>query len=252
MLNAIIVDDEPKARSILNTLLTDYCPDIEVVGQAANLPDAAAIIKEKKPEVVFLDIEMPEYSGLQILEFFEKPTFEVIFTTAYQEYAIKAFQLSALDYLLKPIDIDLLIKACEKLTKKANLSTGERLNVLKSHYESANSQKIALPTSEGIFFMEAKDLICFAADGSYTDIYLANRPKPIMVSKNLKHFEQLLQQYPCFLRTHRSYLVNIDHVRHYQKSEGGALTLSNGLEVTVARERKDEFMTAFQNRLKPE
>lgn len=245
-LKAIIVDDEPKARSILSTLLADYCPQVEVVGQASNLPAAAELIKDLKPDVVFLDIEMPEYSGLQILNFFEIPDFEIIFTTAYQEYAIKAFQLSALDYLLKPIDIDLLIKSCEKLSKRKEGAVNQKLDVLKSHYEDRESRKIALSTSEGVLFVDVDELICFAADGSYTHISLVGKPRPIMVSRNLKHFEQLLEKYPVFMRTHRSFLVNIKHVKQYLKHENGVLVLSNGMEASVARERKDEFMVTFQ------
>lgn len=251
-MKAIIVDDEAKARRVLELLLTENCPDVLIVESVGSVPAALRAIHEHHPDVVFLDIEMPGYTGFQLLELIEKPTFQIVFTTAYSEYAIQAFEVSAIDYLLKPIRIQKLIAAVEKV--KAQITTQSlqaselSLQALQKNLEYGGVSRIALPMAEGLVFINTADIILLEAEGSYTSVYLVD-DKKLLITRKIKDFEVLLEPHPDFYRTHRSFLINLRHVVRYQRGEKSLIYMSNGCEVQLSRERRDGFVE-WANQLK--
>ncbi|MCX6204743.1 MAG: LytTR family DNA-binding domain-containing protein [Bacteroidetes bacterium] len=240
MLKAIIVDDEGKARRILERFIVEYCPQIEIVAMAEDVPQAVKAIQKTNPDVVFLDIEMPGYNGFQLLEFFDTIDFEIIFTTAYSEFALRAFQVSAIDYLLKPIQIDQLTQAVQKLEKMHGHSLiKERLATLEKNLEEYKIKKIVIPLSEGSLFVELKDILYLKAEGSYANILFKDGNK-VIVSKNLKDYEDQLTMEEGFFRTHRSFLVNTDYIKQIS-SDGSEATMINDAVINISRERKQEL-----------
>lgn len=240
-IRAIIVDDEAKARRILETFLNEFCPEVQVISLAEDVPQAVKAIRKLNPDVVFLDIEMPGYNGFQLLEFFEEVQFEIIFTTAYSEFALKAFQVSAIDYLLKPIQIDQLTKAVEKLTKiKGNSLIKERIETLQANLEENKIKKIVVPLSDGTLFIDINEITYLKAEGSYVHIHLKDGNK-ILVSKNIKDYEEVLNRKEGFFRTHRSYLVNIKHIINISPDHS-ELVLTKQQTAQVARDKKTELM----------
>jgi len=237
---AIIIDDEKAARTLLQAMIEKYCKDIEIVATCEDLPNGVKSIRKLKPDLVLLDIEMPGHSGLELLEFFneDEVTFSIIFTTAYNNYAIQAFKLSAIDYLLKPIEREELIKSIERFKKHNHKND---LSILKENIQEAQPQKLALPTGSSVKFVNLNEVLFFKADGSYTHITLANGDK-VMVSKPLKTYEELLENNKNFIRSHKSFIVNIHHVTDLVKSEGGYLKVQNNYEVGLSPEKSDEVM----------
>ena len=247
MLNCVIIDDEGKARRILEAILKEHCPELQVVATAEDVPSGVKIIQKHNPDIIFLDIEMPGYTGFQLLEFFENPGFEVIFTTAYSEYALQAFQVSAVDYLLKPIQINQLKIAVEKAIRMhGNSQVIERLAALKENIEEKTLQKIALPVSDGLRFVPLKDILYLKADGSYTNIFLTDGNR-ILISKKIKEFENILSPRNNFYLTHRSYIVNLARIKNYIRQDGGYIVMENGEEVDLSRERKEEFQQLIEH-----
>lgn len=245
MLKAIIIDDEARARRILEALLEEYCPEVEVLDSVGDVPEAVKSINKHEPNLVFLDIEMPGYNGFQLLEFFGEVNFEIIFVTAYSEYALNAFQVSALDYLLKPIQINLLVKAVEKASQKLeNPQFNERVETLKENLKQEFISRVALPIQEGLIFVDVDDIIYLKADGSYTNIFL-NDGKTILVSKKLKTFEEVLN-HPQFFRPHRSYLINLNHVSQYIRQDGGYIIMDNEGTVDISKDKKNDFLKVYQ------
>lgn len=248
-MKALIIDDEKKARQVLQILVEENCPKITTILQADNLMSGVELIKQEAPNIVFLDIEMPEHSGLEILNFIEKEVhnFEIIFTTAYSEYAIQAFQLSAIDYLLKPVRSSQVKDAVDKAIKISGKSQiNERLAELKSSLEDANFKKIGLPNSNGIKFVSFTDIIMLEADGMYTNVTTLSEGD-ILVSKPLKFFVDLLQKIKTFYRPHRSFLINLAYIKEYVKSEGGYIVMENDKTVSISNEKKEEFLKIVQN-----
>ena len=240
MLKAIIVDDEGKARRILERFIVEYCPQIEIVAMAEDVPQAVKAIQKTNPDVVFLDIEMPGYNGFQLLEFFDTIDFEIIFTTAYSEFALRAFQVSAIDYLLKPIQIDQLTQAVQKLEKMHGHSLiKERLATLEKNLKEYKIKKIVIPLSEGSLFVELKDILYLKAEGSYANIFFKDGNK-VIVSENLKDYEDQLTMEEGFFRTHRSFLVNTDYIKQIS-SDGSEATMINDAVINISRERKQEL-----------
>jgi two-component system LytT family response regulator len=243
-MKAIIIDDEPKARNLLRILVEENCPKITKIFEAGDLLSGVEIIKNEAPNIVFLDIEMPEHSGLEILNFIERDVinFEIIFTTAYSEYAIQAFQLSAIDYLLKPVRPSQVKEAVDKaITLLGKTQISDKLEELKTSLSSSNFKKIGLPVADGIRFVAFDSIILMEADGMYTKISLDDEPD-ILISKPLKHFVELLQNIPVFYKPHRSYLVNLKFIKQYVKSDGGYILMDNGKAVSVSKEKRDEFL----------
>jgi two-component system LytT family response regulator len=245
MLKAIIIEDETKARRVLEELLKEYCPDVEVIASVDSVPEGVKAINKLQPDVVFLDIEMPEYNGFQLFDFFNEVNFEVIFTTAYHEYALQAFEVAAVGYLLKPIQIEKLIQAVEKLKEKFKQQSRQRIELLKNTWQEEKVSKIALPISEGFLFIELNDIMYLLAEGSYTNIILRDNRK-FIVSKNIKSFEELLLG-NLFFRPHRSYLINLNAVKQFVRQDGGYILMENGDAVSITKEKKDEFLKAYQS-----
>lgn len=188
---------------------------------------------------------MPEYNGFELFDFFEEIDFEVVFVTAYDQYAIKAFEVSAVDYLLKPVEIELLQKAVQKAEKKNSLKENkDQIGILKNIYKGEEIKKIALPLMDGLTFVELADISFFMADGAYTNVIFKNKSK-ILVSKRLKFFEDLLENRPVFFRAHRSSLINLNAMQKYYKGKN-AIVMDNGIEISLSRDRKQEF----ENQLK--
>lgn len=243
-MKAVIIDDENKARSVLRTLIEEDCPEITEIQDASDLVSGVALIKAFQPDIVFLDIEMPEHSGLEIANFFkEQPIqFQIIFTTAYNQYAIEALKLSAIDYLLKPIDSDELIQAVQKAKKaiEANNITN-KLSQIEKTFKQLSLNKIALEVPKGILFVSHEDIILFEADGVYTKVYLKNG-KVELISKTLKHFADQLLEKSIFYKPHRSYLINLKYMSQFVKKDGYHIVLENNKTIPVARDKKEEFL----------
>jgi two-component system LytT family response regulator len=249
MYKAIIIDDEPKGRLALRQKLTDYCPSIEVVAEADNGPEGIFLIEHHKPKIIFLDIEMPRMNGFDMLSEIEEKSFHIIFTTAYDQYAIKAIRFAAFDYLLKPVDIDELKTAVEKFEARENAqvktnaeATARQVELLKQNMQQPKRQlhKLAIPTLDGLFFYDINDVVQLEANSNYTNIYFQSKTK-ITASKTLKEFEEILPE-DIFFRAHHSHIINLNYIKRYIKGDGGQIELQNGNYVDVSRRRKDEFL----------
>lgn len=242
MITAIIIDDELKGRIALKQKLVDYCPEVRVTGEAENGIEGATLIETLQPSIVFLDIEMPRMDGFEMLHRLAEKNFHLIFTTAYDQYAIKAIKYAAFDYLLKPIDIDELKLAVSKINTQAQ--TERKLEVLDQNLRSKNPfNKIAISTLDGLLFFDIKDIIHLEAHGNYTTIYFNNRSK-IIASRTLKDFEDLLPA-DIFFRTHHSHLINLNFIKRYIKGDGGQIELQDGCYVDVSRRKKEDFLNAI-------
>ena len=252
MLKAIIVDDEEKNREGLARMIDQFCHDVAVVGKAESASAAKKAIQEHQPDLVFLDIEMPGGNGFSLLEEMPNPNFQVIFTTAHADYAIKAIKFAALDYLLKPININELKTAVEKAIINMNAAQGgsllkKKIEVLKDNRknEGFDFEKIALPTSDGIDFYEIREILRCEADRAYCKFHMLNGQK-VVVSKPLKEFEDLLEE--CnFFRVHKSNMINLNQIKKYVKGKGGYLILSDDSHVDVSVRRKEALMDVLSN-----
>lgn len=238
-LKAFLVDDEENSRTALKNMLVDFCSNVIVVGEAGTVQKAVQSIQILKPDIVFLDIIMPKENGFELLNYFTNPDFDIIFSTAYNDYAVKAFQLSAIDYLLKPVDLTLLRNAIEKvIEKKQSASQTDRFKVLENNINTA-LEKISLATSDGYFFMEIKEIIRCEAQGNYTQFYFRGGKK-LLVSKTLKSFEEILEDLN-FFRINRSNLINLKRIKVVGRQRNPAVTLDDGTELTMSSFRKDDF-----------
>ncbi|MCK5852148.1 response regulator transcription factor [bacterium] len=237
-IKSIIVDDEKHGRENLAGILEQHCPEVIVLGEADSVMNAISLIKNKNPDLVFLDIEMPKANGFQLLEHFKDFSFEVIFVTAYDNYAIKAIRFSAADYILKPINYNDLKVAVDKVAHRIRLKEeNERVKQLYRNIKYPTNPRIGLPTSDRIEFVEVHKIIRCQGEGNYTHFYFQEN-KHLLVAKTLVEFEDLLQEY-SFIRVHKTHLVNLKHVVAYVKTDGGLLQLSNGDSVAVSRRRKE-------------
>jgi two-component system LytT family response regulator len=238
MIDTIIVDDEPYCCEMLSLLLEKHCPEVNVVGTCATGMQAIDEIQKRKPKLVFLDIEMPDMSGFDVLQKLPEINFQIIFATSYDQYAIKAIKFSALDYLLKPIDEEELKEAVKRTIQNLLPSLSQQLEILlqKIRPTLVNS-KIALPTTEGLQMVPMDTIISCSSDSNYTIFSLKGKQK-IVVSRTLKEIEELLDEY-SFIRVHHSYLVNLDEVKKYIRGEGGYLLMSDGSSIDVSRSKKE-------------
>jgi len=241
MLKAIIIDDEPYCCETITTLLEDNT-EVEIVAVCYNGADAITAIQKYKPDLVFLDVEMPKMNGFEMLEQFSSVNFEIIFTTSYDQYALKAIRFSAIDYLLKPIDSEELQKAIQKVIQRSQKPIAEQLEILmqKFHQPTTPINKIALPTMEGLQMIPVDSIISCESDSNYTILLLKNNKK-IIVSRTLKEIEELLEEH-SFIRVHRCYLANLNEVEKYVKGEGGYLVMSDGTSIDVARNKKEALL----------
>ena len=254
MLTAIIIDDESSSRSALRQKLKNHCTDVTVIAECENGEDAIKSIEEKNPDIIFLDVEMPRMNGFTMLQQLRNRHFELIFVTAYDHYAIKAIKFSALDYLVKPVEINDLKAAVEKAVKKSlsavagNQVTGnDRIELLLQNLmnEKKEHQRIAIPSMEGLQFINIDDIIYLEAQNNYTVFYLKEGYK-VTVSKTLKDFEELLPA-SIFLRIHHAYLINKNQVLKYIKGEGGQVLMKNNITLDISRRKKEEFLKAIGN-----
>ncbi len=245
-INTIIVDDERHSCDALKMLLAKCCPQVEIIAICHSGAEAIKKIAELKPQLVFLDIEMPHMNGFQMLEQLPAINFEIIFTTSYDQYAITAFKFSALDYLLKPVDREELEKAVQKVTKKISPPVSQQLEILlqKINQPAIAVQRIALPTMQGLEFVPVESIISCSSSNNYTEFFLADKKK-LLVSRTLKEAEDMLADH-SFLRVHNSFIVNLNAITRYVKGEGGYLVMTDGSTVDVSRSRKELLMQKLQ------
>jgi two-component system LytT family response regulator len=246
-IRAIIVDDEQHCIDALQTMLEKKCPGVEVIGTAKSVKEAKEQIDERHPDLVFLDVEMPYQNGFELLKQFEKVSFDVIFTTAYEQYALKAIKFNALDYLLKPFSIKELQDALEKSRERKgnrvkDMGSQTPMDVFLQNMKTMQQshKKIALPTINGLVFMPVQNIVRCESTGNYTRIFFTDK-KNLMVSRPLKEFEELLSDVD-FFRVHNSHLINMQQMQSYIQGEGGFALMSDGTQVEVSRRRKAEFL----------
>ncbi len=240
MIRGIIIDDEPDSRNTISNILRQYCNNITITGEAGSVGEGLTLIAGEKPDVVFLDIQMNDGTGFDLLEQLKEIDFQIIFVTAYDQYALRAIKFSALDYILKPVDPQQLIEAVEKIRLKpaAFEEVTQKLNILLRNKNGF--ERITLPTLDGFNFVDIKDIIRCEAESNYTRFYL-NTGKKVLVTRTLKEFEEYLTPLN-FFRVHQSHLVNLKYVDQYIKGDGGSVIMIDGAEVEVSRRRKDAFL----------
>lgn len=243
MINAVIIEDEKKSREVLEALVKANCPDVNLLGSADSVASGVELIRRVNPRLLFLDIEMADGSGFDLLEQVTNTGFEIIFTTASDAHALRAIKYSAIDYLLKPIDPDELKVAVEKIrAKQSDTANLENLKFLLQNFKRPNDQysKITLPTGNAYEIVNVKDIIRCEADGSYTSFFLENKKK-LLVSASLKHYEDLLPP-DDFIRVHHHHLINMHHVVRFLKTDGGYAVMSDGTQIEISRRKKDAFL----------
>jgi len=246
MISCILIDDEADSLEVMEMLLKTYCPQVKIEAVCNSAENGIAAIKQYRPDVVFLDIEMPNMNGFDMLEKFDELFFDVVFITAYQQFAIKAFRYSALNYLLKPVDSDDLVKTIERVEKKKSPPMKEQMEMLMQQMRSSEKQtvpRIALTTSDGMLFVMTSDIIFCESDSNYTKVILKDGRK-ILVSKPMKEIDETLSG-PDFYRIHNSYLINLNHIKKYVRGEGGYVIMADGSNVSISRTKKQEFVDLF-------
>jgi two-component system LytT family response regulator len=244
MITAILIDDEKNALEVLEWQLKNFCPEVQVLAMCTSADEAVTAIIQLQPQLIFLDIEMPVKSGFEVLNAFQHPPFDVIFTTAYNQFAIKAFKYAAFDYLLKPIDAADLKAAIERFKHRKTGLTTQQLKVLMDQMgKTSPPEKIALNTADGMMFIKPDQIIRCESLSNYTKIFLTTQQK-ITIAKTLKDVEENLQDYH-FYRIHNSHLINLQHIEKYVKADGGYVLMTDGEHITVARNRKDGFIEQF-------
>lgn len=242
MIKAVIVDDEQDARDFIESIIHQFFKEIEISGKATSVVEGIKAIVKYKPDLVFLDIEMQDGTGFDLLDAIPERNFDVIFITAYGQYALKAFKYSAVNYLVKPIEVEEFTHVIKKLIKKLPTSKlfDDNYNILKENYNARTPLKLVVPSALGQEYINISDIIRFEADGRYTHIYLTGGNK-LTVTKPLAEFTALITD-KYFYRTHRSHLINLNMVKIYGKREGGSIIMVDGSEVAIARDKRAEFI----------
>lgn len=246
MIRAILVDDEKNALEMMEWLLKTYCPQVVIVAMCNSAEMGLEAIQRHQPDVVFLDIEMPKMNGFDMLEQFDKLFFDVVFCTAYDQFAIRAFKYSALNYLLKPVDPDDLKTTIQRIEEKKQIPTRQQFEMLMQQIKQpakSTPQRIALTTSDGLVFVPTADIIYCEAESNYTNVVLTGGKK-ILISKVLKDIDEALSG-PDFYRVHSSFLININHIKKFVRGDGGYIVMDNDAIVSISRNRKQEFMELF-------
>lgn len=240
-IRAIIVDDEPNARRALQGLLEENFSQVEIIADCRNVPEAVKTINKLKPDLIFLDIAMPGYSGFELLDFFDEQhlTFKIIFVTAYSEHSLRAFETSAVDYILKPVRLEHIARALKKINTEELVNENRQYRVLKENFSNQQDKKIVLQTAETIFVVRMEDIIYLQAEGSYTRFYTSSHGV-LTITKKLIDFEYLETSGP-FFRTHRSYLVNLNHIKKVDKKEF-IVIMNNDAEVYLAQDKKNQLL----------
>jgi two-component system LytT family response regulator len=244
-MKTIIIDDEKHCREVLSMLLQKHCPHIELIGSFSSGTEALEQIEQLQPELVLLDIEMPGMSGFEFLSACSRRSFSVVFTTAYNEYAIQAIRHSALDYLLKPVDKDELKKAVERAGNEQAMRPEKRIaQLLQSMQQGSEHKRFAVPTMEGLILINPEEIMYIKSDGPYSHFYFADG-RHLLISKTLREAEETLPTH-LFFRIHNSYMVNMQYVQKYLRGEGGEVVMRNGLQLPVSRNRKQEFLNLLE------
>lgn len=246
MIRCILVDDETNALEMMEWLLKTYCPNVEIMAMCNSAEQGIDAIHKFKPDVVFLDIEMPRMNGFDMLEQFDKLFFDVVFCTAYDQFAIKAFKYSALNYLLKPVDPDDLKATVERIEERKAIPTKEQFDLLLQNIHQpvkSTPQRIALTTNDGMIFVPTTDIIYCEAESNYTKVVLSGGKK-IVVSKVLKDIDEALSG-PDFCRVHSSFLINVNRIKKYVRGDGGYLIMDDDANISISRNRRQEFMDLF-------
>lgn len=240
-IRAIIVDDEPHARTALRGLLEENFQQVELLSDCENVPEAVKAINKYQPDLIFLDIAMPGYSGFELLDFFEEQNllFKIIFVTAFSEHSLRAFESSAVDYLLKPVRLEPLARSLRKIPQTEQSAENTQYRVLKENFGSLNEKKIVLQTAETIYVVKMEDILYLQADGSYTRVYTQSHGI-LTITKKLLDFEYLESAGP-FFRTHRSYIVNLNHIKKVDKKDF-ILVMNNDAEVYLAQDKKNALL----------
>jgi two-component system LytT family response regulator len=242
---AFIIDDEFQSRKFLGKMMHQYFPEISLVGEASTVEEGLKGIKEYNPNIVFLDIQMKCETGFDLLNRLPEINFALIFITAFDKYAIKAFRFNAIDYLLKPIVIDELIEAINKVKQRTALAQSASKGQVEQLYRDITNpqkihDKIAIPTGEGFIIIPVNEIVYCHASSNYTEFYLTDK-KRILSSHTLKQYDEILTS-QSFFRAHRSFLINLAHIKMYRRGEGGEIVMSNGHEIELSRTHKDEFL----------
>ncbi len=239
-IKTIVIDDEENGKQVLIDKIKIYCPDLEIIGEASNGLEGLALAHRLKPQLVFLDVEMPKMNGFEMLKQWHDRSAQIVFTTAYDQYAIKAIKNAAIDYLLKPIDIDELILAVNKVKKIISHQSSSDINPV-SHKNQ--NTKIAISSETGLLFVNIADIIRLEASGNYTRIILKDK-SVILASKTLKDFEDILTSY-SFFRCHHAHIINSEYISKYIKADGGTLVMKDGTNIDISRRKKQEFLDSL-------
>jgi two-component system, LytTR family, response regulator len=243
MIKAVIIDDEQDAVDFIASITQEYCEDVEICGSANSAKEGVATIKKCNPDLVFLDVEMPHGNGFELLDAFPDKSFDVIFITAYNHYAIQAIKFSAVDYILKPINIEEFLEAVKKVKEGRFVPKDRNLNyqTLLQNLKTSAPSKLAIPTGEGMEFLNTHDIIRIEADRSYSWFFLKDGKK-ILVSRNLKEFQEMLDD-KVFFRAHNSHLINLEYVKKYVRQFGGYIVMTDGSNVPISRTKKEIFLS---------
>lgn len=239
----VIIDDEPDAVNFISTIVKEYCTGLEVAGKANNVKEGIRLINDVKPDLVFLDVEMPNGTGFDLLTNFPEKNFEVVFITAFNHYAIRAIKFSAVDYILKPINISEFIESVNRIIhrrKTKQFSGNENFEALLENLRTSYPSRLVIPTSDGREYLNPKDIIRIEADRSYSWFFISGKRK-ILVSRHLKEYQDLLND-RNFFRPHNSHLINLDFVKKFVRTDGGYIEMSDGAQIPISRSRKDLFL----------
>jgi two-component system LytT family response regulator len=245
MVRCILIDDETNSLEMMEWLLKTYCPQVKIEAMCHAAADGIKAIEQYKPDLVFLDIEMPHMNGFDMLEQFDKLTFDVVFCTAYDQFAIKAFKYSALNYLLKPVDPEDLQETIRRIEKKKTVPGKEQIDLLLQNLKQVTKpalQRIALTTNDGLLFVSTAHILYCEAESNYTSVVMINRK--VLVSKTLKEIDEALGG-PEFYRIHNSFLINLNHIQKYVRGDGGYVMMNDGKAVSISRSKRQEFMDMF-------
>jgi two-component system LytT family response regulator len=249
-LKGIVIDDEKNGRDVIKTLVNTYCTDINIVAEASNITEAYASINEFNPDFVLLDIQMPGGNGFELLKKFEKINFDIVFITSYDKYAINAFKFSAIDYLLKPVEIDDLVHAIDKIKQKRLINEKESADKYSYFLNNVSNddklRNISLQKGDKVYYLKLTDILYLEAESNYTRIVTINN-ETFVQSKTLKYYEDLFQDSTLFIRISRSYIINIAHIKSYSKSEPCMLSLRNGFEIEISRRKKTELIALMDS-----
>lgn len=249
-LKGIVIDDEKNGRDVIKNLVNTYCTNVDLIAESSNITDAYAKIIELNPDFILLDIQMPGGNGFDLLKKFEHIYFDIVFITSYDKYAINAFKFSAVDYLLKPVEIDDLVNAIDKIKIKRAKSEIETLDkytyFLNNVSNDIHLKTIALQKGDKVYYLKLSEIIYLEAESNYTKIVTQNN-ETFIQSKTLKYYEELFQEYALFLRTSRSHMINIAHVKSYSKAEPCMLMLNNGYQIEISRRKKTELIALMNN-----